>query len=515
MPEPLKPLTIHNYLEIGLRRRWVILLPFVISVFVSFGVYKILPKVYKATTLILVQPQTVPENYVRSTISEPMVSRLNTISQEILSRTVLEKVIHEFNLYADLRNRISMEETVEIMRKAVEVKVQDQRRERAQNSFTISHEGKEPEVVMKVTNRLAAIFIEANLKGRESQAEGTSAFLSKELLDMEARLKREEQSIRRFKEQHAGKLPEQLNANLRILERVQQQLQTTANSIRATEDRSMLIQNQIELFKRQGSVQIAREARRGSATNQEVSAGDRASEDLIITQLNSLKTDLTIARSKYKENHPDVMDLKKRIANLEPRVMKLLEGKEARVKVQGADITEEDLPFPIPIKENERLLAQYKEQYNDALSEAKRLRQEEKNLKEEIALYQKRIEATPKLEQELSLLTRDYEFLKTSYQSLLDKRTQAQMAENLERKQQRDQFKVVDPARLPEKPIRPDPKKVLLIGAMAGMLFGLGLAWFQESSDQSVRTVAELEEVMKLPVLAILPNLKEERRGAA
>ena len=332
---------------------------------------------------------------------------------------------------------------------------------------------------------------------------------------MEARLKREEQSIRRFKEQHAGKLPEQLNANLRILERVQQQLQTTANSIRATEDRSMLIQNQIELFKRQGSVQIAREARRGSATNQEVSAGDRASEDLIITQLNSLKTDLTIARSKYKENHPDVIDLKKRIANLESRVMKLLEGKEARVKVQGADITEEDLPFPIPIKENERLLAQYKEQYNDALSEAKRLRQEEKNLKEEIAIYQKRIEATPKLEQELSLLTRDYEFLKTSYQSLLDKRTQAQMAENLERKQQRDQFKVVDPARLPEKPIRPDSKKVLLIGAMAGMLLGLGLAWFRESSDQSVRTVAELEEVMKLPVLAILPNLKEERRGAA
>ena len=130
---PEKLLSIHDYLEIGLQRKWYIIVPLVFSVLVSFGVYKYLPKVYKATTLILVQPQSVPENYVRTTITESVVNRLNTISQEILSRTRLEKVIQEFNLYVELRNKAPMEEVVETMRKAIEVKVQEAKRERTSN----------------------------------------------------------------------------------------------------------------------------------------------------------------------------------------------------------------------------------------------------------------------------------------------------------------------------------------------------------------------------------------------
>jgi uncharacterized protein involved in exopolysaccharide biosynthesis len=151
----------------------------------SFGVYKLLPKVYKATTLILVQPQRVPEAYVRPTITDPMTSRLNTIGQEILSRTRLEKVIQEFNLYPELQNKTPMEDIIDRMRKAIEVKVQNSLRderlnerinERITNSFSISYQGKEPRTVMMVANKLASLFIEENLKVRESQAEGTSEF---------------------------------------------------------------------------------------------------------------------------------------------------------------------------------------------------------------------------------------------------------------------------------------------------------------------------------------------------
>ena len=174
-----KPFNIHDYLDIGLRRKWYIIIPLVICVLVSFGVYKYLPKVYKATTLILVQPQRVPESYVRATITDSVASRLNTIGQEILSRTRLEKVIQEFNLYSEIRNNVPMEGIVEMMRKAVEVKVQaNPQNERTQNSFSISFEGKDPKTVMMVTNKLASLFIEENLKVRESQAEGTSEFLS-------------------------------------------------------------------------------------------------------------------------------------------------------------------------------------------------------------------------------------------------------------------------------------------------------------------------------------------------
>ena len=119
-----KPFNIHDYIEIGLRRKWYLIIPLVLSVVVSVGVYKYLPKIYKANTLILVQPQSVPESYVQSTVTESIIGRLNTISQEILSRTRLEKVIQEFNLYADMRKKFPMEEVVETMRKAIEVKIQ-------------------------------------------------------------------------------------------------------------------------------------------------------------------------------------------------------------------------------------------------------------------------------------------------------------------------------------------------------------------------------------------------------
>ena len=233
-----------------------------------------------------------------------------------------------------------------------------------------------------------------------------------------------------------------------------------------------------------------------------------------MTQLNNLKRDLESAQSKYKETHPDIIDLKRKIANLEPKVKEIVEKREAERKSALPDrtkeVTEEELPPPTPDPNTERLFTQYTEQYNNALLEAKRAKEEVKNLKEQLVLYQRRIEDTPKREQELVLLTRDYDLMKANYQSLSDKKVQAQLAENLERKQQGEQFKILDPARLPEKPIRPDRNRILLIGAVIGLALGLGLTWFRESLDRSFKTVADLETTLGIPVLATIPNLKEE-----
>jgi len=518
MPEQT-PFNIHDYLGIGLRRKWYIMIPLIIGVLVSVGVYKYLPKVYRATTLILVQPQSVPENYVRSTITDSVANRLNTIGQEILSRTRLEKVIQEFNLYPDLRNKVPMEVIVETMRTAIDVKVQAQRREGSQNSFSISFEGKEPSTVMMVTNKLASLFIEENLKVRESQVEGTSEFLSKELVSMEDQLKRREQDIRNFKERSMGQLPQQLDANLRILERLQDQLKTTSENIRAAEDRSVLFQNQIEQVKVRDRFSTPRSSRGSGGTSPEELSVGRGAEDPLVIQYNNLKRELANAQSKYKETHPDVADLKRKIANLEPKVKELLENQEAERKDRARNrkerIVEEDLPPPTLDPNTERLITQYTEQYNSALLEAKRGKEEAKYLKDQIILYQRRIEDTPRREQELVLLTRDYDLLKTNYQSLSDKKIQAQMAGNLERKQQGEQFKILDPARVPEKPFKPDRNKILLIGAVIGLMAGFGLAWFRESLDQSFHTISDVESFLEIPVLATIPNLKEGEKKAA
>jgi polysaccharide chain length determinant protein (PEP-CTERM system associated) len=531
MPETEKPLDIHAYIGMALRRKWYIILPFVVCIVGSFGVYKYLPKIYKTTTLILVQPQTVPENYVRSTITDSVVSRLNTISQEILSRTRLENVIQEFNLYADIRNKAPMETIVEMMRKTIEVKVESRsQNERTQNSFSISYEGREPRTVMMVTNKLASLFIEENLRVRESQAERTSEFLGKELSALEEKLRIKDTDIRNIKEKHMGQLPQQLDANLRVLERLQEQLKTTSESSRAAEDRMMLLRNQIETLKERSRVTVQRPRSQSLPGTEEMGGSfgsGQAPEDPVVVQLSQLKRDLTTAQSKYTENHPDVIDLKRKIANLEPRVKEILAKQKAELEKEKAERLTRQKELRTQRQANavqdiapdmdpaaERLFTQYSDQYNEAQLESKRLRSEEKNLKEQIAVYQKRIEETPKREQELALLTRDYDLMRTNYQSLLDKRMQAQMAQNLEMKQQGEQFRVLDPARLPEKPVKPDRNKILLMGAVIGLALGFGLVWLRESFNPTFHTLADLEATLGIPVIATLPNLMEEKGRA-
>jgi uncharacterized protein involved in exopolysaccharide biosynthesis len=182
-------------------------------------------------------------------------------------------------------------------------------------------------------------------------------------------------------------------------------------------------------------------------------------------------------------------------------------AKESQLSKPRDVFIEEKQPVPRQDLVSDGLLIQYTEQYKSALLEVKRLKEEEKNLREQIALYQKRIEDTPKREEELTLLARDYDLLRSNYLSLLDKKISAQMAENLERKQQGEQFKVLDPARLPEKPIRPDPARIFLIGTFIGLVSGFGLVWLRESMDQSFYNVADLEDYLKLSVLAEIPDM--------
>ena len=513
-----KLFNIQDYIAIGLRRKWYIIIPVVIAIFASFGVYKYLPKVYKTTTQILVQPQRIPESYVRSTLTDPVSEQLNTLSQEILSRTRLEGVINEFKIFSDLLNKIPMEEIVEMMRRKIEVRVQ------RQNSFSISFEHSDPRIAMSVTNKLASLFIEENLKFRESRAEGTSDFISKELQTVEDSLKKKENEVRLYKERNMGQLPQQLEANLRILERLQQQIKTTSENLRASEDRMMIVQNQIEqLRERQQSHRElystlpSSQSGQSGMTSRENTRMEQVPENALVTQLNTLKKDLANAQSKYTENHPDVIDLKSKIARLEPKVVELLKKQtEMRAQPQRT-VRETNLPPPAPIFDpaTERLLTQYTEQYNETRAEAKRFREEIKTLKDQIAHFQRRVEDTPKKEQEMLQMTRDYDLIKNNYQSLMDKKIQAQMSENLERKQQGETFRILDPARFPEKPFKPNRNSILLMGAMIGLAIGLGLTWFRESMDQSFHSVSEVESYLEIPVLATIPNLKEEEKKAA
>ena len=208
-----------------------------------------------------------------------------------------------------------------------------------------------------------------------------------------------------------------------------------------------------------------------------------------------------------------MVDLKRKIATLERRVKKQEEERERRLRELNK--RQEEAPSPLLDAPAERLITQYEVKLKETESEAGRLKEEIGSLKGQIALYQRRIEETPKRELEMVDLNRDYEILKTNYQSLLDKKFQSQMAENLERKQQGEQFRILDPARLPEKPFKPDRDRLLAVGAALGLAIGLGLAWSRETMDRSFYEVSDVEAYLKLPVLATILNLNEEEKKAA
>jgi polysaccharide chain length determinant protein (PEP-CTERM system associated) len=526
----------HEYWRIAVRRKWSIIIPLLLSIPLSFAAYLYIPKVYQAATLILVQPQRVPQDYIRSTITTPVTERLTTIRQEILNRTSLEKVIHEFDLYPEERETLSMEEVIELARKKINISVHG--RSGAQTTFSVDFEGNDPVKVMNVTNKLAELFIQENLRAREIQAAGTSDFLSSELNLMEERLKGKEKALREFKEKNMGQLPQQLDANLRILERLQQQLQMTSEAIKVSDERIFLYQNQIEHLqsRMEGRINRVPSPIETGIPNGGVSAakdvGEIAPESLIpenpiVTQLNRKKKELSDLRLTYTDNHPDVVKVKSQIAALEPKANEILKEQkalqEARLRERRDRLAEQERragdrkrnqpqppAYPPVDPALERSIQQYQDQLNEARLQAVKLRRESEGLKEQIRLYQVRIEETPKREQQLNLLTRDYDQMRINYQNLLDKKMQSQMAENLERRQQSEQFKILDPARMPEKPIRPKAHIIFPAGIALGLILGGGLAWLRESMDQSFHSDQEVEDVLGIKVLITIPNCRQE-----
>ena len=366
------------------------------------------------------------------------------------------------------------------MRRAIKIQIQQARGRDVQNTFAISYEGRDPKKAMMVTSRLVFLFIEENLKAREKQAVGTSDFLDRELSAIEVTLKKKEKDVRAFKERYMGELPEQLDANLRILERLQDQLISGNDSKKAAEERRPVFRQEISRISEQKISVVS----------------DRVDiEDPLVTQLTQLKARLNELQSIYTDKHPDVIDTKIQIARLEKDI------------AQRGDVNEKASPEGSSAIFNP-LVVRLKGELTEVELEITRLKVEEESLRNQVEMYQKRVENAPKREQELAIVTRDYDLMKANYQSLLDKKIQAQMAENLERRRLGEQYKVLDPARVPEKPFKPNRQRIMLFGALLGLLVGGGLAYAKETMDQSFHKIEEIEGTLGFPVIAILPRIE-------
>jgi len=460
MRNPAETIKPEEIIEIIVRHRWYIIIPFCLSMMAGIFYALTLPKVYSAGTLILLQPQRVPANYVQSIVSVDLDSRINTLSQQILSRTNLEKIINEFKLYSGPGSEtMFMEDKIESMRKRITVDVTRSRRNT--NAFSISFKGKDPEKVMKVTNALANYFIGENLKSREAQVTGTSDFLEDELSIMRKRLEEVEQALKKYREAYMGGLPEQLESNLRILDRMQEQLIERRQNITDAKSRIIAIENEIS----QGqSLQPTGESGTGDTLN-----------------LDQLNAQLKQLQSRYTDQHPDIIRLKERIADLEKEPLS---------------------PLQSPVRNR---------QIADIKREIRTLEGEISDIRKQVYIYEARVEETPKREQELLSLRRDYDNINETYNSLLERKLEAELAVNLEKKQQGEQFRILDPAKRPERPSDPDMKKLFLIFIAAGLGIGGGVVFLLEYLDTSFRIPNDIESYLGLSVLATVPVILHPR----
>jgi protein tyrosine kinase modulator len=493
-------------IDVWRRRKWLAILTFAGVCTGVLSVALFLPNVYQSTATILVERQQVPEAFVQSTVTSGIDVRLQTITQQVLSRSRLESLMNRFGLYAELRQRAPLEEVIEAMRQDIflEQKGQD-KQERGKDettiAFTISYKGSNPQQVAQVTNTLASFYIDENLKVREQQAAGTAEFLRTQLAEIKQKLEEQEKRLSQFKERYMGQLPEQLQANIAVLERLNTQLRLNGEKrARVSEQRAALAQQLAEL---QG-------LRPSSKTTVVMTSDPKPDPD--IARLEKLQQDLATLRTRFNENYPEIGWLKAEIAALEQQLVTTPSPKKpgqdaAGRKKPGQDAAGRKKPGQDP----EPLLNPYVQQLKKELgildAEMKALHAEEQSALQDIALYQQRVENTPRRDQELQILQRDYDTAKGLYQSLLKRQEEARLAEHLEQRQKGEQFRLLEPGVPGDKPVAPKRSKLVLMGFFGALGLAVGAIILAEQLDTSFHTVNDLGAFTQVPVLVTLPRI--------
>jgi protein tyrosine kinase modulator len=494
---PGKKYTPEDFLDIARRRIWLIIVPFMVVATATAIVAKRTPNLYRSETVILVVPQRIPESYVRSTVTSRIEDRLQSIGQQILSRTRLERIILDFDLYAAARRTAPMENVVEIMRRDIEVETVKG------DAFKVSYVSGDPKAAMEVTNRLASLFIEENRRDREVLADGTNQFLESQLEDARRRLAEHEKKVQEYRQQYSGELPTQVQSNLQVIQNTQLQVQAILESLDRDRDRRIVLERSI-------ADATANDERPGAAAP---SVDLAASPEE--TELETARRSLRELQGRLTSEHPDVVRAK--------RQLRELEAKAASVAPSPAASAPQPETRPVRTPAATARIRNLQNEMQNIDRQIAYKENEERRLRSVIAIYQARVETAPKRESELIELTRDYTTLQQLYTGLLAKREDSKIAANLERRQAGEQFRILDPARIPEQPFSPNRARMNLMGAIAGLALGLGLVGLLEYRDTTLRSDDDVVSTLNLPVLAVIPLLmtsvdvrvRKRRRWAA
>jgi polysaccharide chain length determinant protein (PEP-CTERM system associated) len=468
---------------------------------------QLLPNKYTSEATVLVIQQQVPERYVVSTTTTDVSEALQGMTQEVLSGSSLLSIIGAVGLYANERDHVAPEVLIARMRKRLDIQpLQSGPTQKNVNSFKISFVADNAHTAQEVTSRVTSLFIKENTEMREHQASVTTDFLQEQLETVKKQLMDQEAVVRSFKMQHLGELPEQEQGNGQILASLSGQLQNTVSALsRAQEQRAYL-----ESLLRGYEDSAARDASAGGLSVGSLSNDVPVSPTVVLeSELSRLQAEKSTLLSKYTADHPDVVKKEAEIARARAALARASSLPRAPQPQKG------EKPAVVPSRRQEAPMAQVSSQLEANRVEMEHLTKDADQLKDKIAQYQERLNATPMREQQLAGMLRDYELLKQNYGDLLKKQQESGLAMSLEKHQEGQQFRVIDSASLPALPSFPNRPMLRLGGAGGGVALGLALAFLLEISEHSFYSEKQLRNRVKVPLVIALPVLLtegEERR---
>ncbi len=528
-----------EYVAVFRRRKGEVIAVAVLVAIVVVVVAMWLPPVYRSAATILVQEQEIPPDLVRSTITSFADERIQVISQQVMTRTVLLQLVDKYDLYSTFRHRATEEEIVERMRKDIKLSTIDSnisdrgsgRRVNATIAFQISYDSVHPDRARQVVNDLVSLFLSENVKARQQSVAEINAFLGQEAERVAEQLRGIEANLAAFKRRYASSLPDSMGVNMQLAERTSAELQQVDREMAMLQDRRLALEAQMLFVKpraqapgdagdRDRTPEDRLRALRAQYTasaavygadhpdlrrmQREIAAleaqtGKSAPDADASGQLAELETRLAALKKQYSDDHPDVQRTARSIAAL-----KAARGPD-RSSAAGADAAVPDNPAYIALST----------QLDSVKRELASLAATKENLRARQRGYDARLLQTPEVEREYRDLTRDYENAQTRYREIRGKQMQAEVAQELEKDRKAERFSLAEPANLPGRPVSPNRVRIVMLGLVGALGAGLGFAWLREAADPSVKGPLDLARITRLPMLTPIPYIETQRERTA
>ncbi|MBE0669576.1 MAG: hypothetical protein IH588_03220 [Anaerolineales bacterium] len=505
---PLRPnMEPSEFLVILRRRKWLIIFSFLVILFAALVYCVIIPDQYRSRAKILIIAPSVAEGMVRSTVNLSTGDRLRSIEQDILGRLRLPEVIQKIGISRLGFDAMSEDDMLWMMRNRIELEIEknpERNPERNVNTFDLTFLHEDPKVAQEVTSSLSALFIGENIRLREAISQDTSKFLEIQLAETRDRLERQEEKIKRYKLTYGGELPQQEQANLSRLQRLQDQIKNNSDAVARLQDRKVFLESQ--------SAALARTMR---ANDQNPSDPDGLVDQLVPQNLLSehslRKKRLDDASRKFTPLHPSVVQAKWELEQIEAEIAAV--RKEALKRQSSSAGKDDSANKPVPglqqVSPEMAEIQRLRGQIAQADLEITALKRESANAARTIDEIQRKVERLPQREQEIVSLTRDYENIKKSYDDLLDKKLKANISLNLEENQKGERFQVLEPANLPTRPSKPNRLKIIGLALLAAFAVGVGGSFGLEMLNPTLRESKEFKSYFDVPILASLPVIHD------